>query len=254
LYPSPRSRAENSCLRQRAQFMGGQFHAMHLNNYPGRFCRRQIEVLRHSLPGPEFSGIFFAVWGLCSSPLTEIHYTMHIPTKRRETIIMSISKQQTAQGLREKTISHPVHSETEYLYEPSPGGDPGHEELAWPPGLLPTTRDLRKAGVGHLRDSRGHVRVYKPGREAARPGRQPLSSRQDYWVAAAWAWPGWRDQDRRAGPLPLRRPTREVWEVLIISCASIAPYSFVVRLHAKPPPFNFFLSGHCFSSKWFFGL
>ncbi len=86
-------------------------------------------------------------------------------------------------------------------------------------------------------------------------GRQPVLAASRSLLGETPEWlllePG---QDRRAGPLPLRRPAREVSEVLIISCASIAPYSFLVGLHSKPPLFNFFLSGHGFSSKWFFGL
>jgi hypothetical protein len=41
---------------------GGNFQAMLIDNYPGRFRRRQVVVLRHNVPGPEFSGILFAVY------------------------------------------------------------------------------------------------------------------------------------------------------------------------------------------------
>ncbi len=40
---------------------GGKFQAMLIDNYPGRFRRRQVVVLRHNVPGLEFSGILFAV-------------------------------------------------------------------------------------------------------------------------------------------------------------------------------------------------
>jgi hypothetical protein len=41
---------------------GGKFQAMLCDNFPGKFRRRQVVVLRHTLSGLEISGIFFAVY------------------------------------------------------------------------------------------------------------------------------------------------------------------------------------------------
>ncbi len=40
----------------------GKFQAMLLDNNPANFRCRQVVVLRHAAPGPEFSRIIFAVW------------------------------------------------------------------------------------------------------------------------------------------------------------------------------------------------
>jgi hypothetical protein len=48
-------------------FLDAKFQSMLCDNYPGRFPPpppMQIVVLRHALPGPEFSGIIFAVYGV----------------------------------------------------------------------------------------------------------------------------------------------------------------------------------------------
>jgi hypothetical protein len=49
------SRAENSSI-------SGKFQAVLQDNYPGRFRRRQVMVLRHAILGPEISGILFAAY------------------------------------------------------------------------------------------------------------------------------------------------------------------------------------------------
>jgi hypothetical protein len=53
---------ENPVSGRKFPVSGGKFQAMLINNYPGRFRRRQVVVLRHNVPGPEFSGILFAVY------------------------------------------------------------------------------------------------------------------------------------------------------------------------------------------------
>jgi hypothetical protein len=40
---------------------GGKFQAMLCDNFPGKFRRRQVVVLRHTPSGLELSGIVFAV-------------------------------------------------------------------------------------------------------------------------------------------------------------------------------------------------
>jgi hypothetical protein len=42
--------------------LDAKFQSMLCDKYPGRFPLMQIVVLRHALPGPEFSGIIFAVY------------------------------------------------------------------------------------------------------------------------------------------------------------------------------------------------
>jgi hypothetical protein len=44
-----------------------KFRAMVCDNFPGKFRRRQVVVLRHALSGLELSGILFAVWGQATS-------------------------------------------------------------------------------------------------------------------------------------------------------------------------------------------
>ncbi len=55
---------------------GGIFQDKIIDNYPGRFRRRQVVVLQHNVPGPEFWGILFAVRilsDLCCKPCLELY-------------------------------------------------------------------------------------------------------------------------------------------------------------------------------------
>ncbi len=51
------------CFNGKVLVLGGKFQALLLDNYPGRFGPRQVVVLPHAFPIPEFSGIIFCnVW------------------------------------------------------------------------------------------------------------------------------------------------------------------------------------------------
>jgi hypothetical protein len=56
-----RSRVENSGLGWKVPVSGGRFQAMLLGNVHVRSRCRQVVVLWHAVPGPEFPGIILAV-------------------------------------------------------------------------------------------------------------------------------------------------------------------------------------------------
>ncbi len=56
-----RSRVENPSFSRKIPVLGGKFKTMLVYNYPGRFRRMHVVVLRHNVPGPGFSGILVAM-------------------------------------------------------------------------------------------------------------------------------------------------------------------------------------------------